>query len=63
MVARNVERSEWHNFVIPQPTEIKALENDIPYDYFSIMHYGKALFAKKDGYVSTKFARASDEQW
>jgi len=44
----NVEPKMWYNFEIPEPNWMRALERDIPYDYNSIMHYGKFLFAKKD---------------
>ena len=36
-----------------QTKRSRALEEDIPYDYFSIMQYGKNTFAKEDANVST----------
>ena len=49
---QNVEKGMWSQFKIPEPAAMKSLELDIPYDYFSIMHYGKSSFGKKDADVS-----------
>ena len=50
----NVNPNMWDQYQIPESRRMKALQRDIPYDYFSVMQYGKYAFAKKDAYVSIK---------
>ena len=49
----NVEPDKRDQYRIPEPAKLRALEKDIPYDYFSIMHYGKNFFGLEDANVST----------
>ena len=45
----NVQDGKWHNFEMKEDTVDVA--RNTPYDYLSIMHYGKSSFAKTDSAV------------
>ena len=45
----NVQWGKWHNFEMKEDTVDVA--RNTPYDYLSIMHYGKSSFAKIDSAV------------
>lgn len=42
----NVKPDMWAQYEIPESSMMRALQRDIPYDYFSVMQYGKYAFAK-----------------
>lgn len=44
----NVQETSKSQFEIPTEGTYLSLTNDIPYDYRSIMHYGKYTFVKRD---------------
>ena len=48
----NVVPGALRQYDVPTPAELRALEKDIPYDYFSIMHYGKDFFGRRGADVS-----------
>ena len=48
----NVNPKKLDQFEIPASKSLVELDPTIPYDYNSIMHYGKYYFAKKDAKVS-----------
>ena len=43
---QNVEDESWDQYEIPQSGSYVDLEMTIPYDYTSVMHYGKYSFVK-----------------
>ena len=47
--------SEWDQYQIPKTGAYVDLERTLPYDYNSIMHYGKSFFVKKNPDVSRVF--------
>ncbi|XP_020628103.1 tolloid-like protein 1 [Orbicella faveolata] len=50
IVKDNIKKGEEHNFLQLSSTEINSLNE--PYDYGSIMHYGKSTFAKEVSQVT-----------
>ena len=49
----NVNPEMWSQYEIPRIGSYVDLERSIPYDYTSVMHYGKYSFVKRDNRVST----------
>ena len=52
VIKSNIRPDKLGQYALPVAGFMRPLEKDIPYDYFSIMHYGKSLFEKKDADVS-----------
>ena len=53
MVDQNaVDPKKWDQYEIPESGNYVDLEKTIPYDYTSVMHYGKYSFVKKNSQVS-----------
>ena len=52
VVWENVAKTSWGQFEIPA-ADFVLLTKDIPYDYLSIMHYGRYTFVKEDSQVRT----------
>ena len=51
VIEANVNPNKWSQYDIPTPAEHVDLDPTIPYDYNSIMHYGKYYFARRDSRV------------